>query len=300
MDKELNINSLTYIYDRKSNLSFKALDCLSLSFHSSEIIAITGETGSGKSTLMQNMDMLLIPTEGIIVYPNGIKIDRTPKIKKNGKKNYVREKKIKEWKEIRKIVSVSFQFPEEQIFKNTVIEDVMVGLLNFGYSKEEAKNKALIALKDVNLPENLFYKSPLKLSGGEKRKVVLAGTFALDPDFIILDEPTIGLDQVSSLTIMEALNKKHKEGTGIIIITHDMDFAYRYSERLIYLEKGKIIKDDKIENVFKDEVFIKEKGLNVPKIFECANYLEKEGIKIDYSKAKNIDDFISYLKEIKQ
>lgn len=294
MFKEINVNNLFYIYDRKSNLKHTALENINVKFSTDEIISITGETGSGKSTFLKNLDALLIPTEGVINYPDDIKIDRTPIIK-NGKKKIKKEKKIKQWKTIRKMIAVSFQFPDEQIFKNTVIEDVMVGPINFKMDKHEAKDNAIKALKYVNLPEEYFYKSPLKLSGGEKRKVVLASVFASNPNFIILDEPTIGLDNDSKEMIMETILKIHKSGVGIIIITHDIELAYKYTQRLIYLEKGRIIKDEKIEDVLKDDEFIKEKGLNLPEIFSCANYLEKNGYNIDYSKAKTIDGLISQL-----
>lgn len=297
MVKEINVNNLFYIYDRKSKLKQTALENINVKFSTSEIISITGETGSGKTTLLKNLDALLIPSKGIIEYPNNIKIDRTPKYKKE-KEIIKKEKKIKKWKDIRRMIAVSFQFPDEQIFKNTVIEDVMVGALNFKIDKKTAKENALKALNYVNLPQEYFYKSPLKLSGGEKRKVILASVFATNPDFIILDEPTIGLDEESSKIIMETVLKIHESGVGIIIITHDMDLAYQYSERMIYLEKGKIIKDEKIETIFKNEEFIKNKGLKLPEIFNCAYFLEKNGLKIDYSKAKNIEALLNQLLEV--
>lgn len=298
MFKEIKATSLYYIYDWKTSLEKVALANINTVFRSDEILAITGETGSGKSTLAQNLNALLIPTKGILSYPDGITIDRTPKIDKKGREKLGKPKKIKEWKAIRRMVAISFQFPEDQLFKNTVLEDVMVGPINLLGDKKQAERNAKEALQAVHLSEGSYYVSPLKLSGGDKRKVSLAGALACDPDFLILDEPTVGLDYRSSLSLMKVLQEMNERGIGILLITHDMEIAYRYCQRLLYLEKGKLIKEDAVENIFKDTEFVQSKGLHIPEVFRYASYLESQGFPIDYKKAKDAEGLAKEIKRV--
>ena len=206
----------------------------------SEFVAVCGHTGSGKSTLIQHMNALLFPTSGTLEI-----FDRVIKPKRNRKLN-----------EIRKRVGLVFQFPEYQLFDETVLKDVMFGPINFGLKKEEAKEKAINALKMVGFEENLYDQSPFKLSGGQMKKASIAGILALEPDIIVLDEPTRGLDPKSSLEVMELFDDIHKKyDKTIVVITHDMDIVAKYAKRVVVLNDGKKVYDGKKEDLFIDPIF---------------------------------------------
>ena len=206
----------------------------------SEFVAVCGHTGSGKSTLIQHMNALLFPTSGNLEI-----FDRVIKKKRNRKLN-----------EIRKRVGLVFQFPEYQLFDETVLKDVMFGPINFGLKKEEAKEKAINALKMVGFEEKLYEQSPFKLSGGQMKKASIAGILALEPDIIVLDEPTRGLDPQSSLEVMELFDEIHKKyDKTIVIITHDMDIVAKYAKRVVVLKDGKKVYDGTKENLFIDNNF---------------------------------------------
>ena len=206
----------------------------------SEFVAVCGHTGSGKSTLIQHMNALLFPTSGNLEI-----FDRVIKKKRNRNLN-----------EIRKRVGLVFQFPEYQLFDETVLKDVMFGPINFGLKKEEAKEKAINALKMVGFEEKLYEQSPFKLSGGQMKKASIAGILALEPDIIVLDEPTRGLDPQSSLEVMELFEDIHKKyDKTIIVITHDMDIVAKYAKRVVVLNDGKKVYDGKKEELFIDPNF---------------------------------------------
>ena len=220
---------------------FIAMEDISLNIDAkSEFVAVCGHTGSGKSTLIQHMNALLFPSEGTVEI-----FDRVIKKKRNRKLN-----------EIRKRVGLVFQFPEYQLFDETVLKDVMFGPINFGLKKEEAKEKAINALKMVGFEENLYDQSPFKLSGGQMKKASIAGILALEPDIIVLDEPTRGLDPQSSLEVMELFDDIHKKyDKTIVVITHDMDIVAKYAKRVVVLNDGKKVYDGKKEDLFIDPNF---------------------------------------------
>jgi len=220
---------------------FIAMEDIDLNIESkNEFIAVCGHTGSGKSTLIKHMNALLFPTTGKLEI-----FDRIIKPKKNRKLN-----------EIRKRVGLVFQFPEYQLFDETVLKDVMFGPINFGLKKEEAKEKAIKALEMVDFDPKLYNQSPFRLSGGQMKKASIAGILALEPEIIILDEPTRGLDPKSSLEVMELFDKIHKEtNKTIIIITHDMDIVSKYAKRVVVLNEGKIVFDGPKDKLFIDPNF---------------------------------------------
>lgn len=286
MPQEITASSLNFTYDAKTDLARKALIDVSIRISLDGIVVLTGKTGSGKSTLAQNLDGLLIPDSGVISYPGGIVIDRSPIVKKNGKTKLRPKKKIKEWKTIRQMVGIVFQFPEDQLFKESVLADVMVGPLNFGMTQEQAKAQAIEALKEVGLDPSFFSRSPFELSGGEKRRVALAGVLAFRPKLLILDEPTVGLDPVSAKRIMADILTKNQSGTGVAIITHDMDLAYAVSDRIVAMAEGKIVFDGRPENLFQNEALMAKASLEPPAAFRYAKALRKAGYAIDWAKAK--------------
>ena len=220
---------------------FVAMEDISLNIDAkSEFVAVCGHTGSGKSTLIQHMNALLFPSSGNLEI-----FGRVIKKKRNRNLN-----------EIRKKVGLVFQFPEYQLFDETVLKDVMFGPINFGLKKEEAKEKAINALKMVGFEENLYDQSPFKLSGGQMKKASIAGILALEPDIIVLDEPTRGLDPQSSLEVMELFDSIHKKyDKTIVIITHDMDIVAKYAKRVVVLKDGKKVYDGSKLDLFTDKDF---------------------------------------------
>lgn len=247
-----------------------ALDSINLEISSTnEFVAITGKTGSGKSTLIQHMNALMLPSRG-----NVIIFDKV--ITSNKRKN-------PKLKEIRKRVGFVFQFPEYQLFEETVLKDIMFAPLNFGYSEKEAKQKALEIAKLLNI-ESLLDKSPFNLSGGQMRKVAIAGILSYDPDILLLDEPTRGLDPKASKEIMDLFYNIFKtSGKTIIMITHDMNIAYEYASRIILMKDSKIIYDgDKVE-LFKSNIYL-DGHLTKPEVLQLIDYLnDKLGYNIDYN-----------------
>ena len=227
--------------DPDGKTRFIAMEDIDLNIEATnEFIAVCGHTGSGKSTLIQHMNALLFPSSGKLEI-----FGRTIKPKRNRKLN-----------EIRKKVGLVFQFPEYQLFDETVLKDVMFGPINFGFKKEEAKEKAIKALEMVDFDPKLYDQSPFRLSGGQMKKVSIAGILALEPEIIVLDEPTRGLDPKSSLEVMELFDKIHKEtNKTIIIITHDMDIVSKYAKRVVVLNEGKIVFDGEKEKLFIDPNF---------------------------------------------
>ena len=207
-----------------------------------EFIAICGKTGSGKSTMIQHMNALLTPTKGEVQIFDNI-------VSSNPKKN-------KKLSKIRKRVGLVFQFPEYQLFEETVIKDIMFAPLNFGSSYDEAKKKALKAAEMVGLDNQLLEKSPFRLSGGQMRRVAIAGILAMEPEILVLDEPTRGLDPQGKVETMELfldIHKKYKK--TIILITHDMDIVGEYAKRVIVMKDGKKVFDGDKNDLFVDPNF---------------------------------------------
>ena len=248
-----------------------------------EFVAIIGKTGSGKSTLLQHMNALMLPTKGnVSIFDYVI----TPNKKKNPK-----------LKNVRKRVGYVFQFPEYQLFEETVLKDIMFAPLNFGYSKEEAKKKAIEAAKVLGI-EKILNKSPFNLSGGQMRRVAVAGILAYDPDILLLDEPTRGLDPKGATDLMDLFYQIHKEtGKTIIMITHDMDIVYQYASRVLVLNDSKITYDGKKEELFKTNLYISN-NLVKPNVLQLIDYLnEKLNYNLDYN-TYTLDDLILKLKEV--
>ena len=236
----------------------------------SEFVSIVGKTGSGKSTLIQHMNALLLPTHGNIqIFDKVI----TPNKKKNPK-----------LKEVRKRVGFVFQFPEYQLFEETVLKDIMFAPLNFGYSEAEAKNKALEIAKLLKI-EHLLNKSPFNLSGGQMRKVAIAGILSYEPDIILLDEPTRGLDPKAADDIMDMFYNIYKEtGKTIILITHDMNLVYKYSTRVVVMRESEITYDGDKVTLFKDGYTYKNNHLVKPDVLKLIDYLnEKMNYNLDYN-----------------
>ncbi len=221
----ININHVFHIYSQKTPFQFEALHDVSLTIQEGSFTALIGHTGSGKSTLIQHINALLLPTAGSLQV-NGITIEanRLPK----------------QVKKIRQYAGVVFQFPEAQLFEETVEQDVMFGPLNFGLTKEQAKQRASVALEQVGLNATFLSRSPFELSGGERRRVAIAGILAMQPKVLILDEPTAGLDAQGANLMMDLFTKLHQQGLTIILVTHDMDLVLKYASHVIVMDQGRV------------------------------------------------------------
>ena len=284
----IKVNNVSYLYNKKENLDKAALKEISLTIKDKDFVTIVGKTGSGKSTLVQTFNALILPTFGY----NEIEefyITEDKKLKKELLKNKDKtiRKENKRYSKLKKKVGMVFQFPEYQLFSETVLKDVMFGPKNFGFSEEEAKERAIKALQDVGIPESYFDKSPFELSGGEKRRVAIAGIIASEPDILILDEPTAGLDPKGKKEILELIAAYHKTGKTVIVVTHDMDIVLEYSEKVIVLNNGKLIDILSPDELFKKEN-LEELSLEMPNLIKFKNQLKYWGFA---GFLENINDF---------
>ena len=291
----IKVNNVSYLYNKKENLEKAALKEISLTIKDKDFVTIVGKTGSGKSTLVQTFNALILPTFGY----NEIEefyITEDKKLKKELLKNKDKtiRKENKRYSKLKKKVGMVFQFPEYQLFSETVLKDVMFGPKNFGFSEEEAKERAIKALQDVGIPESYFDKSPFELSGGEKRRVAIAGIIASEPDILILDEPTAGLDPKGKKEILELIAAYHKTGKTVIVVTHDMDIVLEYSEKVIVLNNGKLIDILSPDELFKKEN-LEELSLEMPNLIKFKNQLKYWGFA---GFLENINDFDSLIEAI--
>ena len=262
----ISFKKLSYVYDASMPYAHKALDNIDLNINEGKITAIIGETGSGKSTLVEHLNALLIPTSGKLeVLDHEVEAD----------------KKNKGLKALRKDVGLVFQFSEYQLFEETILKDVSFGPKNFGYDELTSLTKAKEALKLVGIDEKMYATSPLDLSGGQKRRVAIAGILAIDPKILVLDEPTAGLDPKGAKEMMElfiSLNKKFNK--TIIIVTHDNEMVYNFADETVLMSKGNIVYAGDTLKLFNDEKLIKDNNLLEPKLVLFKNALRKQGFNI--------------------
>ncbi len=246
----IKFEHVSYIYSPETPLEKKGLDNVSFKLQDGSFNAIIGHTGSGKSTLMQHFNALIRPTSG------KIEIAGTTITPETTNKNL---------KELRRHVSLVFQFPEAQLFENTVIDDIAFGPKNFGYDNEKALASAKFWLKKVGLPEEIGKRSPFELSGGQMRRVAIAGVMAYEPDILCLDEPAAGLDPEARKQMMALFSEYQKEGHTVILVTHNMDDVANYAENVLVMEHGKMIKQAAPRDIFKDRNWLQEHHLEEPK-----------------------------------
>ena len=277
---EINFQHVNFKYDNKQN--YDTLNDINLTISSKdEFITIVGHTGSGKSTLVQLMNALIFPSSGNLTL--------------FGQK--IKSKRNKPLKNIRQKVGLVFQFPEYQLFEDTVLKDIMFGPQNFGMSIDEAKESALNIIKELNINEEILERPPFNLSGGQKRKVAIAGILASNPEILILDEPTVGLDPRGKKELLTLLNKIHKEThKTIIIITHDMNVVANYSKRTIVLNQGNIVFDGTPKDLFNNKVCLKEYNLDLPYISKVAETLKEKGMIVYQSIPLNITELYDCIK----
>ena len=264
-----------FTYSPKSPFEYEALKDINLDLESGKFIALVGKTGSGKSTLVQHINSLVHPTSGIVdidgFINSGVKKERT-----------------KDIKGLRKHVGLVFQFPEYQLFEETVERDVAFGPKNVGMKEEEAKEKAHWALEKVGLGKSFFERSPFELSGGEKRKVAIAGILAMEPKILVVDEPTAGLDPAAAKDTMFLFKKINEEGTTVILVTHDMDLVASYCDEVVVMENGKVEAQCSPSKLFGRD--LSEYSLQNPHIFDFALKLKKRGFDLDMSEIRTTED----------
>ena len=269
------VKNLTYIYDEGMPFASKAIDDISFEIKDNDFVGLIGHTGSGKSTLIQHLNGLLKPSSGEIIV-NGFNITD----------------KDLNLTEIRKRVGIVFQYPEYQLFEETIEKDIIFGPMNFGVSEEEAKKIAHNVLKTVGLDESYLNKSPFDLSGGQKRRVAIAGILAMNPDILILDEPTAGLDPQGTNEMMSLFKRINESGKTIILVTHDMNHVLQYCDEVVVMNHGKVEKHDTVTNVFKDSEYLNSLGIDLPIITNFIIKLNNQGFNLD-SSINNIEQLIA-------
>lgn len=263
----IKFEKLSYVYSPDMPYATKAISDIDLEISEGKITAIIGKTGSGKSTLIQHLNALLLPSSGTLTIA-GFTITS--------------DKKPKGLKALRRKVGLVFQFSEYQLFEETILKDVAFGPKNFGFSEEEAIARAKEALGLVGLDESYYERSPLDISGGQKRRAAIAGILAIDPDIIVLDEPTAGLDPRGTkemIALFSALNKKlHKT---IILVTHDNEIVYESADEVVLLEDGKVVCKQDAHSFFEDRALLKSHAIIEPKIVKLKDLLMDKGLKLD-------------------
>ena len=261
----IELKNVTYTYSPGTAYEIHALKDINLSIPDGQFIGIIGHTGSGKSTLIQHFNALIRPTSGTITYNGediwGEKYDR---------------------RTLRSEVGLVFQYPEHQLFEIDVFSDVCFGPKNLGLDKKEVELRAYDALKKVGLPDELFYQSPFELSGGQKRRVAIAGVLAMKPEVLILDEPTAGLDPKGRDEILQQIKKLQTEtGLTILLVSHSMEDVAEYVDRIIVMNKGSVMYDDTPREVFKHYKELEEVGLAAPQVTYIMHDLKARGADVD-------------------
>ena len=268
---DITFENVTYIYQQNTPFAHKAIDDLSFQIKSGSYVAIIGHTGSGKSTLIQHLNGLAIPTEGKVSI---------------GSYHLSKEEKPKDMKELRSKVGVVFQYPEHQLFEETVAKDIAFGPQNFGVSEAEIQNRINEITPAVGLDESLLERSPFDLSGGQMRRVAIAGVLAVNPDVLVLDEPTAGLDPRGQKEIMDMFYKLHQDqGLTTILVTHSMEDALKYADHVLILNKGTKYMEGSPEEVFSQKEALQRVQLDVPEIVQFLDeFQERFGTSIPFKK----------------
>ena len=257
------LDNVSYTYQEGTPFASAALSDVSLTIEDGSYTAIIGHTGSGKSTILQLLNGLLVPTKGSVrVFDTLITSTSINK----------------QIRQIRKQVGLVFQFAENQIFEETVLKDVAFGPQNFGVSAEEAETIAREKLALVGIDESLFERSPFELSGGQMRRVAIAGILAMEPSILVLDEPTAGLDPIGRKELMTLFEKLHQDGITIVLVTHLMDDVAEFADQVYVMEKGRLVKSGAPSLVFQNMEFMENIQLGVPKITRFAQRLADRGV----------------------
>ena len=262
----ISLKNVYYTYQEGNPFEGQALSDISLEIKDRSYTAIVGHTGSGKSTLLQLLNGLLCPTQGEIQFDDFV-LDR--------------ESDQKKMKHLRKKVGLVFQFPESQLFAETVLADVAFGPQNFGISRERAEEIAKDKLAVVGVNDAIYNKSPFELSGGQMRRVAIAGILAIEPEVLVLDEPTAGLDPSGRKELMALFETLHKNGMTIVLVTHTMDDVANFADTVYVLKGGNLVLEGSPSSVFQEVEYLQKIQLGVPKITNFALQLQQKGLKFE-------------------
>ena len=264
---DIRLESLRHVYSRGTPFEKTALDDVSLDIPSGQYVAILGHTGSGKSTLIQHLNGLLAPTSGRVLF-DGEDIHRS--------KEALRD--------IRFRVGLVFQYPEYQLFEETVAKDIAFGPKNMGLSESEIDEHVRLGARFAGVDESLFSLSPLELSGGQKRRIAIAGVMAMEPDVLVLDEPIAGLDPAGCRALLKNIKEYHRSTHGtVILVTHDTDVAASEAQRLVVMNKGAIALDGTPAEIFSRPTELRSMGLDIPDATALAQALRERGVEIPES-----------------
>ncbi|WP_215742809.1 ATP-binding cassette domain-containing protein [Mesomycoplasma hyorhinis] len=294
---QIRAKNIVKIFNKKLPTELKALNNVSVEIKENEFIAIIGQTGSGKTTFIEHMNVLLTPDEGEVEFVYKAKDPKTQEVEVI--KNIIQkpksfQKKLKFIKEIRRRVGVVFQFAEYQLFEQTIEKDIIFGAVSMGTPKAEAKEKAKEIIKLVGLDESYLPKSPFNLSGGQKRRVAIAGILAMEPDIIFFDEPTAGLDPAGTDDMLLILNNLYESGKTIILATHDLDNVLKWTKRTIVFKNGEIVKDGDTFSILSDNQFLKDNQMMPTNLLYFVEKLRKRGLDIqDVSSLEELAEAIN-------
>ena len=285
---QISLKNVSYTYNYKTPYAREVLKDINLKIDEGSYTVIIGKTGSGKSTLIEHINGLLLPTKGEVAVDNILITN--PQSKKE-RRELARTLKI-----LRQDVAVLFQFSEQQLFETSVLKDIIFAPLNYGVAEEKAISKAKELIKLVGLDESYLDKSPFELSGGEMRKVALCGVLALEPKVLILDEPTVALDYQSREEIMAMVKRLKEEfDMTIVLVTHNMDYVLEYADKVFVLKNGEISFEGKVEDLFLNEQILKENSLELPEVLKFYKKLEANNIVLDVFPRK-YEELINALK----
>lgn len=258
---DISLQQVGYLYSKDTPFEKRALNDVNIKINSGAYTAIIGHTGSGKSTVLMHLNGLLKPSEGVV---------------KIGDLSIGAKTKSKQLKDVRRQVGIVFQFPEHQLFEETVLKDIMFGPLNFGIDAKEAEQRAYELLELLGLPKEVAHQSPFDLSGGQMRRVAIAGVLAFNPSILVLDEPTAGLDPKGRREIMELFYRLHKEkNLTTILVTHSMEDAARYADQIVVMHEGTAALSGTAEEVFSEEETLQKFRLSLPRTLLFQKDFEK-------------------------
>ncbi len=281
----INFSHVHYIYLPKTPLESHALKDINLRIEEKSFSAIIGHTGSGKSTLIQHINALLIPTSGEVQV---------------GSFTINSHSKTKGIKRLRKTAGLVFQFPEYQLFEETVFKDIAFGPKNFGAKEEDLKAKVSEVLALVGLDDSYLDRSPFELSGGQKRRVAIAGILAMDPDILVLDEPTAGLDPQGAHEMMELFARIHRMGKTILFVTHEMEYVLKYCQEAIVMQDGRIVYQGSPITLFQNDALLHQVEIEAPYVIQMANLFKQKGMPIDLTNIKDVSDLAAAIAAYKQ
>lgn len=273
----IEFKKVNYIYGENTPFSYIALKDVSLKIPQGSFTALIGHTGSGKSTLIQHINALLLPSNGEVdIDEFVIRAREKPEV----------------LKPLRKKAGLVFQFPEYQLFEETIEKDIIFGPTNFGMSEEEAKERAGKVLKLVGLDESYLERSPFELSGGQKRRVAIAGILAMEPDILVLDEPTAGLDPQGAKEMLELFKKFQESGKTVIMVSHDMNHVLQYCDHVVVMNHGEVERYCDVDELFSERDYLESMSIDLPVITDFIQELNMGGFHINPS-IKDIDELVN-------